>query len=570
MIEIRKIKWRNFLSTGNVFTELNLCDYQLTLMVGKNGAGKSTLLDAVSFAFFGKPFRNINKNQLVNSINKKNTEVNVEFSIGNKQYVIKRGIKPTLFEIYCDGSLIDQNAEQKEYQEMLEKQILKLNHKSFNQVVILGSTSFVPFMQLTAANRREIIEDLLDIEIFSKMNVLLKDRLSKNKDDIQKADIAIKQLNTRIEIEEKHLKEKKQNLTDIVEEKNKQKTKINKQIKSNQSIVETLTTQYQEWLAAKQTNEKKLSKVKKLEDLKKQLQQKIRKIDDDIDFFSSNDNCPTCRQIIDNMFKSSTIESKQHQKWRYINGISDIDVQIQTYGNIDGLVEEQTSCINTINNQIMSAKMTIAVDQKLIENIDNDISILNVEDQSSTSVSEIQDLKTKLASCQQEYKGLLDDKQVLEVAGILLKDTGIKTKIIQQYIPVINKLINKYLASMDFFVNFELDENFEEQIKSRFRDEFVYESFSEGEKMRIDLALLFTWRSIAKLRNSISTNLLIMDEVFDSSLDNEGTDEFLKILNQLTKDNNTFIISHKGDQLADKFPNVIKFEKIKNFSRVVQ
>lgn len=567
MIEFSTIKWKNFLSTGNSFTELDLKSHQLSLMVGKNGAGKSTFLDALSFVLFGKPFRNINKNLLINSINKKNTMVEVVFNIGSSQYKITRGIKPNVFEIYCNDQLIDQNAEQKEYQEMLEKHILKLNHKSFNQVVVLGSASFVPFMQLTAASRREIIEDILDIEIFTKMNVLLKEKISKNKEDIQQCDFDVKNITTKISIEQKHLDEKKQNIETNIDDKSKQKNKIKRQIAKNEKILGGLEEQRSQLELEKTYDDLIQKKIDKRVLLKNKLEQKVKDIDSDIEFFQTNDNCPTCKQILNETFKNSSVEAKQQQKSEYVSAIEKLDKEIEGFGNTN--IDEIDRKINKICTEILQIQMTIGVDQRVVNSIDADIKVLK-EDKQVSSVTEIEDLTTSLNEKKQEYQKLVEDKKLLEVASLLLKDSGIKTRIIRQYIPVMNKLINKYLAAMDFFVNFELNENFEETIKSRFRDEFVYGSFSEGEKMRIDLALLFTWRAIAKQRNSIATNILIMDEVFDSSLDGDGVEEFMKILQQLTKGNNTFIISHKGDQLFDKFENVIKFEKVKNFSRIMQ
>lgn len=567
MIEFSTIKWKNFLSTGNSFTELDLKSHQLSLMVGKNGAGKSTFLDALSFVLFGKPFRNINKNLLINSINKKNTMVEVVFNIGSSQYKITRGIKPNVFEIYCNDQLIDQNAEQKEYQEMLEKHILKLNHKSFNQVVVLGSASFVPFMQLTAASRREIIEDILDIEIFTKMNVLLKEKISKNKEDLQQCDFDVKNITTKISIEQKHLDEKKQNIETNIDDKSKQKNKIKRQIAKNEKILGGLEEQRSQLELEKTYDDLIQKKIDKRVLLKNKLEQKVKDIDSDIEFFQTNDNCPTCKQILNETFKNSSVEAKQQQKSEYVSAIEKLDKEIEGFGNTN--IDEIDRKINKICTEILQIQMTIGVDQRVVNSIDADIRVLK-EDKQVSSVTEIEDLTTSLNEKKQEYQKLVEDKKLLEVASLLLKDSGIKTRIIRQYIPVMNKLINKYLAAMDFFVNFELNENFEETIKSRFRDEFVYGSFSEGEKMRIDLALLFTWRAIAKQRNSIATNILIMDEVFDSSLDGDGVEEFMKILQQLTKGNNTFIISHKGDQLFDKFENVIKFEKVKNFSRIMQ
>lgn len=568
MIYFRCIRWRNLLSTGNTFTELDLASNSLSLIVGKNGAGKSTILDALSFVLFGKPFRNINKNQLINTINKNHTEVHVDFDIGNKQYNIVRGIKPNIFEIRCNGQLLNQNADQKEYQEILEKHILKINHKSFNQVVILGSASFVPFMQMTAANRREVIEDLLDIEIFSKMNVLLKDKIQKNKDDIQELNSNIKQLQLKIQLKQDFLNQKKQNVSDTIKQKIEQKQYIIESLDVIKTEYKQLETVYDQILNYRNTLVKKQQKANKFLKLKSQLQSKIDKIEDDIKFFKLNDNCPTCRQTIENTFKSQTIEQKEQSKQKLVEGIVELDRELEKFNIIEKEIIDNDLKKESVVDQQNTLATSIAVNKKLIENLNNDIKNLNNED-IIIDANEIELLNNDLIEKQIQHKNLLDNKQVLEVASLLLKDTGIKTKIIKQYVPIMNKLINKYLAAMDFFVNFELDENFEETIKSRFRDDFAYESFSEGEKMRIDLALLFTWRSIAKLRNSASTNLLILDEIFDSSLDNEGTDEFMKIISQLTKDNNTFVISHKGDQLFDKFQNVIRFEKRNNFSKIV-
>ncbi len=568
MICFRSIRWRNFLSTGNAFTEIDLVNNHLSLIVGKNGAGKSTLLDALSFVLFGKPFRNINKNQLINSINKNHAEVHINFDIGPKQYQIIRGIKPNIFEIKCNGQLFDQNADQKEYQEMLEKQILKINHKSFNQVVILGSASFIPFMQLTAANRRDVIEDLLDIEIFSKMNVLLKDKIQQNKELVQQNSLNIKQLQTKVELKQSFIDEKKQNVSDNIEQKHEQKNKLLKNSKDNKKTQEDLVQQYSSLEEKKDILVKKQHKAQKLLKLKDQLDSKIQKIDSEIKFFHQNNDCPTCKQTIELLFKSNAIEAKNILKQKTNEGMIELKQQLEKYNSI----YDEIACVSKQLESILKQKQTIttqiAINQKLIENIDNDINCLQTKEV-EIDKTEIDNLILELKIKQSEYETLLQEKQLLDVASLLLKDTGIKTKIIKQYVPVMNKLINKYLAAMDFFVNFELNENFEETIKSRFRDDFAYESFSEGEKMRIDLALLFTWRAIAKLRNSASTNLLILDEIFDSSLDNEGTDEFMKIIIQLTKENNTFIISHKGDQLFDKFQNVIRFEKRNNFSKIV-
>ncbi len=569
MIQFCVIKWKNFISTGNVFTEVQLDQNQSTLIIGENGAGKSTILDALTFALYGKPFRNINKGQLMNSINQKNLEVVVEFTIGSKQYIVKRGIKPTVFEIYCDGQLLNQNAEAREYQEMFEKNILKLNSKSFNQIVILGSASFTPFMQLPAAHRREIIEDLLDIQIFSKMNTLLKDRIVSNKEKIVDAQYTIESLNDKIKLHLEHLDQLKQNNDVLIEQKNQQIKILQGQLQTLNNTLTELQTSQLELETKSAANLKVAKKLEKYKVLRSQIVDKIKRVEHDIQFFHDNDNCPTCKQQIDTKFKTLTIEEKQDYLSEIQAGLEKLDLEIETtIKQLDNVVDDNLAQTKT---KISNTCVEMKIKQSLVAQIEAEISTLSEKtDQITGGEQNVTQMQNDLQEKQTTLQQAQGHKQLLDVAGMLLKDTGIKTKIIKQYIPVMNKLINKYLAAMDFFVNFEINESFEETIKSRFRDEFTYASFSEGEKMRIDLALLFTWRSIAKLRNSVSTNLLVMDEVFDSSLDSSGTEEFLKILSNLTKDTNTFIISHKGDQLIDKFNNIIKFEKHNNFSRIAK
>ena len=570
MIVFHKIRYKNFLSTGNVFTELVLDQHRTTLIVGENGAGKSTVLDALSFCLYGKAFRNINKPQLVNTINNKGLVVEVKFTIGKKAYVIKRGLKPALFEIYQNGKLLDQHAESREYQEMLEKNILKLSHKAFSQIVILGSASFVPFMQLTAANRREIIEDLLDIGIFSTMNVLLKDKIQKNKDDTINNDYQIKLTEEKINLEEKHIDQLKTNNEQTIKRIEAQISGFTNSICQEEASIRNIQEEVKA-LASSIADEKKAkAKVQKLTTLERMLEDKLQGLKKTVAFFEKNDACPTCSQSIDPQFKQGKISGGNDEIASVATGLKHIATDIK-------LVDERLAQIDLVQHQITQKQTAISSHQTSISTHNKFIKDLNASLLEHTKASvevastvNLEQCRTELASHIKTKEELAKQKQVLDMAAVLLKDTGIKTKIIRQYVPVMNKLINKYLASMDFFVNFELDDNFQETIKSRYRDDFTYNSFSEGEKLRIDLALLFTWRAIAKMRNSTNTNILIMDEIFDSSLDSSGTEEFMKLLYALSNDTNVLIISHKGDQLVDKFDTVIRFEKVKNFSRMMQ
>ena len=569
MIYFKSIKWKNLLSTGNAFTDIVFDKHKTTLIVGENGAGKSTILDALSFGLYGKPFRKVNKNQLINTVNGKNTVVELEFAIGKKQYKIVRGIKPNVFEIYSDGNLVDQHADAKEYQEMLETQILKLNQKSFAQIVILGSASFVPFMQLPSAHRREIVEDLLDIQIFSTMNSILKDKIAYNKIKSTDADYKIKSAADKIEMHKKHIESLKQNNDDLIKQKNEQLERVNADITSANTQVTALTSEITNLNATVSDKDKVRGKLERIQELSRKVDNRLDKIKKDIAFFETHDDCPTCRQGIEHEHKTSILETNNVQvseieqgKQQIAEELSAINIRLDEIAQVTSEVTVKQSSISELLVQIRTWTTFVSQINKEIEDLTNNTKHIDANNE------EIKQLKEELKVAIAEKEELSKDKQVFDIAAVLLKDSGIKTKIIRQYVPIINKLINKYLAAMDFFVSFELNENFEETIKSRFRDEFTYDSFSEGEKMRIDLALLFAWRAVAKLRNSASTNLLIMDEVFDSSLDSSGTDEFLKILNGLTGDTNTFIISHKGDQLFDKFEHVIKFEKHKNFSRI--
>jgi len=569
MIYFKYLRWKNFLSTGNVFTELKLDKAKSTLVVGENGAGKSTMLDALSFALYGKPFRKINKPQLMNTINQKGLEVQVEFKIGKKEYMIVRGVKPNKFEIYENDKIINQDAAARDYQEVLEKNILKLNHKSFSQIVVLGSSTFVPFMQLPSMHRREVIEDLLDIQIFSTMNTLLKEKVNTNKSEILDNDYNINLAEEKIKMQNQYIADLKQNTEKRVNEAKVKIAKAEKEKQDYNTLIEDLQTEVNELQESVSDFESLTKKKTKVEQLEYKLQEKIKKLEHDIEFYQDHDNCPVCKQDIEEDFKDQTIEEKEASLKETTSGFNQlkeewqsINTRIQEIITIQADISSKQSDISNNNSHINALN-------KIIDSINEDISKIDNTDKSDeTDKKKLDTLQKALVKLESYKEELINERSVLDIASMILKDSGIKTRIIKQYIPVMNKLINKYLAAMDFFVDFQLDENFNETIKSRFRDVFSYASFSEGEKMRIDLALLFTWRAVSKLRNSVSTNLLIMDEVFDSSLDNTGTEEFLKILNDLTSDTNVFIISHKGDQLYDKFHSVIRFEKHKNFSRI--
>jgi DNA repair exonuclease SbcCD ATPase subunit len=567
MILFKAIRWQNMLSTGNQFTEVTLDRSKSTLIVGENGAGKSTILDALSFALYGKPFRNINKPQLLNSMTQKNLVVECEFMVGSKHFRVKRGIKPAVFEIYQNGEMINQNSSARDYQEYLEKSILKLSFKSFGQIVILGSANYLPFMQLPAHSRREVIEDLLDIQIFTTMNNLLKEKILANKSAITDTDYQIDLVENKIELTLKHINSLKINNDHLIRQKEEMIEEVNGLVCQAERDIAIQSGYLTVKTGLVADAEKVSSKRTKLIELESQLETKIRSLKKEITFYHDNDSCPTCRQGIDHDFKDSVIDDRESKQQEVTDALTKIEEEINTINqrvNEIAEINKEITVINTkiteLNSDIRSWNNSIRTLEAEINNLEKNTTIIDASNEDLSVLN-------KQLGVQQKYKEeLANERQVIEVAGVLLKDSGIKTKIIKQYVPIMNKLINKYLAAMDFFVQFELDENFNEKIKSRFRDEFSYASFSEGEKMRIDLALMFTWRAIAKLRNSASTNLLIMDEVFDSSLDVGGTEEFLKILEGLTGDTNTFIISHKGDQLYDKFHSVIKFEKHANFS----
>ena len=567
MINFKYVRWKNFLSTGNQFVEIQLDRNPTTLIIGENGAGKSTILDALCFGLFGKPFRMIQKNQMINSINQAGTVVEVEFTIGTVKYKVIRGIKPNVFEIYQNSKMMNLEANVRDYQKILEQQILKLNYRSFTQVVILGSASWAPFMQLKARHRREVVEEILDIQIFSTMNIILRNKLKVLVEDIRDIDYQYRLTSEKISLQENHIIDLKENKEKIVQ----QKQGV---INENESEMLRLSSGEKE---LKDTNKKLLENIAgeeqitdkrdKLKDVQFKLKDKHSRETKMISFFKENDDCPTCEQSISEDFKIEKIKQNEESVRLLDEGLlklSDemkkVNTKLKEYKNIANLIRENEVSIAKINTSFRELEKFNIKLQSEIEQYEN----AGVD---NADVEKLKELKDEVKKVSIQRSKLKEDKVYYDAARNMLTDTGIKTKIVKQYLPIMNKLINKYLTSMEFYVKFTLDENFEETIKSRYRDEFSYASFSEGEKMRIDLALLFTWRAVAKMKNSTNTNLLILDEIFDSSLDGTGTDEFLKILNTLSGEN-VFVISHKQDALADKFRSTVKFEKIRNFSHV--
>jgi len=549
MIIFKSIKYKNFLSSGNYFTEIPLDKHKSTLIVGHNGAGKSTILDAISFALFGKPHRKISKSQLVNSINQKQAVVEVEFTIGKSQFKIVRGIKPNIFEIWKDGSMINQSSHSLEYQKILEQNILKLNHKSFHQVVVLGSSSFIPFMQLNAGHRRNVIEDLLDINIFSKMNIILRERNSILKENINKINNDTNIVKSKIEQQTKYIR-------DIAAVTQENRSKYEEQIKKAQEKINILQNQNSELSKELESNTAS-DELKKLQTEKNKIISDIATIKQEMKtiakrgmFLEKNDECPTCEQPIQN--KDKLISETKNEAYQVQTSLSavenngaSIDTKISSLEDVIASIRKKTDTINVNNREIVSLNQSNQDLQKYLE---------------SEVAADLTGAKKDLEKMNSDKESLFEEKLRLNeqfgyngVIAEMLRDTGIKTKIIKQYLPVINKLVNQYLQTLDFFVHFNLDENFNETIRSRHRDDFTYDSFSEGEKQRIDLSLLFTWRQIAKMKNSVATNLLVLDETFDSSLDHDGIENLLKILYTLDEGSNTFIISHKGDILDGKF-----------------
>ena len=567
-LHFKRVKYKNILSTGNTFTTIDLDRRSSTLISGSNGAGKSTLLDAITFGLYGKPFRKINKPQLVNSINQKEMEVQVEFSVGGKNYLIRRGIKPALFEIYKEGELLNQDAAVKDYQAYLEENILGINAKSFTQIVVLGSATYVPFMELPAHSRRDIIEDLLEIQVFSTMNLLVKDKVSENKNLINDNSYQLDLTNSKIDSAEEHNDSiRKIRETEVEKIKERMKEHLNS-IDEKQKSIEAIDLEIKDLIDTIKDKKNAIAKYDKALALRSQLEANRRNFEKDLSFYHDNDNCPTCRQGIDHDFKATVVEEKGKRKEEIETGLVDIDKKITEYKvRIDEIVavedkitEKNLSAgevraeINMAKNALKSYAKELKDAEKEVEEVDN---------------SKLQTLKEAVKQIETDRKELLDEKSVLAIVNTILKDGGIKSRIISQYIPIMNKLINKYLAAFDLFVDFQLDENFNEIIKSRFRDKFSYASFSEGEKLRITLSIMLAWRAVAKLRNSVSTNLLMLDETLDGALDGVGIENLIETLHALNADDNIFVISHRGDQFAEKFAAHIKFHKVKNFSEIM-
>ena len=567
MIHFNNVRWKNFLSTGNNFTEIQLDRNPTTLIIGENGAGKSTILDALCFGLFGKPFRNINKAQMLNSINNGSCVVEVELEISSKKIKVVRGIKPNIFEIYVNGKMYNQDANARDYQKYLEQQILKLNYRSFTQVVILGSSTFIPFMQLKARHRREVVEEILDIKIFSLMNLILKQKLKEIQNDIKDIEYDRSLTEEKISLQEKYISDTKQNKDKLISEKTNLIDNNEEEIFKKQSDINFHSKNNNELLHQIQDSEKISDQLSKLKDIRSTLREKKNNNAKMVKFFKENDDCPTCEQPLNN--SEEMIKSKQKEVDKFTKALDEMETALSKS-------TERQDFIKGVANKVRENEVLIAKENSSITQLEKFNSTLQAELDSLISgeidtkdFDKLNKLKEKMDGIEKERTSLKQEQSYGDAIRNMLQDTGIKTKIIKQYLPIMNRLINTYLTSMEFYVNFTLDENFEETIKSRYRDEFSYASFSEGEKMRIDLALLFTWRAIAKMKNSTNTNLLILDEIFDSSLDGTGTDEFLKILNTLG-DENVFVISHKQDALADKFRSTIKFEKIKNFSHIVE
>ena len=569
MIEFKKIRWKNFLSTGNQFTEISLSDHNTNLIIGTNGAGKSTLLDALTFGLFNKPFRKINKPQLANTINEKDCLVEVEFNVNGREYLVRRGIKPNVFDIQVNGNTLHKESDDRANQKILEENVLKLNYKSFTQIVILGSSTFVPFMQLTTTNRREVIEDLLDIRIFSAMSNLLRDNMRERKDQIKSLDLKKSNLKDKIDMQQKFIEELENRGNANIASNNNKIDKLDAEVVSymdenyiiEQNILK-VTKEQEEVIGAG-------NKLVKLNNLKGKLSQKVGTITKEHKFFTENTVCPTCQQDIEEEFRVNRIDDAQKKAKELKKGYEELEQTIKSEQERERQFNLLSKEITKLTHGISQNNTKISLNQRQIRDLESEIQTITGNLQNRNTENE--KLEEFRESLQKVFENLSSKREELihyDFAYSLLRDDGVKTKIIKKYLPFINQQINRYLQLMDFYINFKLDGEFNETVESPIHEKFSYSSFSEGEKMRIDLALLFTWREVARVKNSVNTNLLIMDEVFDSSLDGFGTEEFLKIIRFIIKDANIFVISHKSG-LEDKFANVIKFDKVRGFSRMI-
>jgi len=571
MILFKQIAYRNFLSSGNQPTEIKFTDTQTTLIVGANGSGKSTMLDALCFGLFNKAFRKINKSQLINSTNEKECLVEIDFSIGTKEYKIKRGIKPNIFEIWIDGVLQNQAAASTDQQKQLEDSILKLNYKSFTQIVILGSASFVPFMQLSTANRREVVEDLLDIKIFSAMNAVIKDRIKNTNDKIKELSLKQSMTEEKVEMQKEFIESIEKSGKENIEKKKDKITSITtyidqltaENVQKVEEVSNTLQPQLENLLDASK-------KLKQLSNLKGKISEKVSSITEQHKFFTSNSVCPTCTQTIEEEFRLNKVNESETKAKELQQGYNELKEAIKEEEQREREFNSVSKEISSLNNEISNNNVKISQLNKQSRDLEQEIQdITNKIKNRNTERKVLTELEQSLDLIQTEKAKNKEDVSYFDFAHSLMRDGGIKGKIIKKYLPLMNQQINKYLQMMDFYINFTLDEEFNEKIKSPIHEDFTYESFSEGEKMRINLAILFTWREIARMKNSVNTNLLILDEVFDSSLDFMGTDYFTKIIKYVIKDTNIFVISHKTDELIDKFDRVIKFDKVKGFSKMI-
>ncbi len=570
MITFEKIRWKNFLSTGDQFTEIDFTKHHTNIIMGSNGAGKSTVLDALTFVLFNKPFRKINKPQLTNTTNERGCLVEIEFSANSRDYLVRRGIKPNIFDIEVNGNPLHKESDDRLNQRILEDSILKLNYKSFTQIVILGSSTFVPFMQLTGANRREVIEDLLDIRIFSAMNNLIKDKIREKKEQSRTLDLKKDNIKDKMVMQENFIKELEEQGKNSIKEKNDKIKVLSIEVDAHMEHNEIKESNVSELIKEQEEVTGASEKLVKLNNLRGKITQKVATITKEHKFFSDNVTCPTCTQEIEESFRVNRIDDVQNKAKELKRGFADLEETIKLEENRERQFKTLSTEITKLNNGISQNNTRISGCQRQIRDLESEIQRLTDQlADRNTEHDKLAEFKETLQKTIEELANRREEINYYDFAYSLLRDDGVKTKIIKKYLPFINQQVNRYLQMMDFYINFTLDEEFNETVKSPIHEDFSYASFSEGEKMRIDLALLFTWREVARVKNSVNTNLLIMDEVFDSSLDGFGTDEFLKIIRFVIKDANVFVISHKTE-MYEKFDNVIKFDKVHGFSRILK